>query len=286
MTLPDSQLKQILFAAYDAIAPAYERLTAPLYRPIAKRLLQRIDLRPGWRVLDAGTGTGLIALLGAPRVGKEGRIVGIDASEKMLDIARQKAAQFGFSQCEFRVGDIQSLDFPAAHFHAALSQFALHHTDPARSLAEFHRVLMPGGMLVVHEWADTPNVPNRAFRDALTKRRAAEPSDALRWLRAQSERANEFRRAIATPEGMELLAQAARFSEIETRKESFPFRIADVEAFIALASASPLVYAEIAELAEDVREEFLRDARQALRAFESPRGLEWTYEIVALVARK
>ena len=138
-------IQRALAETYDALAPTYARVVAPIYRPLAKRLLQLVDLRPGWQVLDAGAGTGLVALLAAPRVTKSGKIIGIDASDKMLEIARGKAAQFGFSQCEFRVGNLEALDLPDAQFNAALSEFALHYTDPAKSLREFYRVLVPGG---------------------------------------------------------------------------------------------------------------------------------------------
>ena len=172
--MTDPQTKPTLASIYDALAPAYERAAVPVFRPIARRMMQLIDLRPGWQVLDAGCGTGLIALLGAPRVTKTGKIIGIDGSEKMLEIARHKAAQFGFTQCEFRAGNLESLDFPDAQFNAALSQFAIHHTDPAKSLRECCRVLMPGGTLVLHEWADTPNTPNQTLFDVLSKYRSAE----------------------------------------------------------------------------------------------------------------
>ncbi|MDE3087988.1 MAG: methyltransferase domain-containing protein [Chloroflexota bacterium] len=278
--------RQNLTATYDAVAAAYERAAVPVYRQIAKRLLQLIDLRPGWHVLDAGTGTGLVALLGAPRVGKTGKMIGIDLSEAMLELARAKAAQFGFTQCEFRIGDLERLEFPDVAFNAVLSQFALHHTDPAPVLREFHRVLMPGGKLVLQDWADAPNTPHKTMFDALAKYRAADAGDALARARAQSERAQNFRLTLGIPQTMADAARAAGFSDVDARVEKHPARVANADAFIDFASASPLVAAEMAAMPDEVRAAFLREAREAPRAFETANGIGWTYNVVTLAASK
>ncbi len=286
MNFDNESAKRILADNYDALAAEYERAAVPVLRPVAKRMLQLIDLRPGWQVLDAGTGTGLVALLGAPRVTKSGKMIGIDASEKMLELAREKAARFGFTQCEFRVGDLEALDFPEGQFNAALSQFALHHVDPQKSMREFYRVMMPGGLLAIQEWADTANTPNQVLSDTLLKYRADEVSDALQIARAQSERARGFRESTATQKGMSELARGAGFSDARAQEEQFSFRAASADAFIDFASAAPLVHAELASLPENVRASLLSEARHALRPFENPNGFEWTYNVVSLVARK
>jgi ubiquinone/menaquinone biosynthesis C-methylase UbiE len=278
------QIKSTLTENYNALAAAYERAVVPVFRPIAKRMIQLIDLRPGWQVLDAGTGTGLVALLGAARVGKIGKMMGVDAAEKMLELARHKAEQFGFTQCEFRVGDLEALDLPDAQFNAVLSQFALHHTDPAKAMREFARVLLPGGTLVVHEWADTADTPNKVMIDILFKYRAADAGGAL--ARAQAERAYNFRVKVATEAGMNELAKSAGFSDARTQVEEHHLRLASVDAFIDYAAAAPLVFAELAALSPEARVNLHDEARQSLRSFETAQGFEWTYSVLSLVAQK
>ncbi len=284
--MDEQQIKSTLTENYNALAAAYERAVVPVFRPIAKRMIQLIDLRPGWRVLDAGTGTGLVALLGAARVGKTGKMMGVDAAEKMLELARHKAEQFGFTQCEFRVGDLEALDFPDAQFHAVLSQFALHHTDPAKATREFARVLLPGGTLVVHEWADTPDTPNKVMIDILSKYRAADAGGALALARAQSERAYNFRVRVATEPGMNELAKSAGFSDVRVQVDAHQLRLANVDAFIAYAAAAPLVFAELAALSPEARVDLHDEVRQSLRSFETARGFEWAYRVLSLVAQK
>lgn len=282
----DLMMKQTLAGIYDDMATEYECRVVPVFRPIAKRLLQLIDLRPGWQVLDGGTGTGLIALLSAPRVGKEGKVIGVDGAEKMLEIARAKAAKFGFAQCEFRRGDLEALEFLDAQFNAVLSQFALHYTDLAKVLPEFYRVLMPGGTLVVQDWMESPNPPNAALFDALRKYRVTQPDETLALARAQSERAGNFRIHDAKPERIEHALREVGFAQVEAREEKHNVRVASADAFIAMASAHPLLRAEFNARSEEIRAEIIRDARKGLSAFQTAGGFEWTYHVLAVVARR
>lgn len=284
--MDDLKIKQTLASLYDSVAPLYERAVVPVYRPIAKRMLQLVDLRPGWQVLDAGTGTGLIALMGAPRVGKGGKIIGIDGSERMLDIARHKAAQYGFTQCDFRLGDLEGIDLIDGQLNAILSQFALHHTVASKSLREFHRVLMPNGTMVVQEWADAPNQPNKVMFDVMAKYRSAEASGSLMFARAQSERGHTFRTNASKPETMTEQVKAAGFSSVEARTESYAASVANIDALVDLLSASPTLHAEMNELSEDARTAFLKESRGALGTFASPNGFAWTYNVLVLIARK
>ncbi|HEX7592727.1 MAG TPA: methyltransferase domain-containing protein, partial [Anaerolineae bacterium] len=180
----------------------------------------------------------------------------------------------------------EALDFPDAQFNAVLSQFALHHTDPAKATREFARVLLPGGTLVVHEWADTPDTPNKVMIDILSKYRAADAGGALALARAQSERAYNFRVKVATEPGMSELAKSAGFSDARTQVEEHYLRLASVNAFIDFAVAAPLVFAELAALSPEVRANFYDEVRQSLRSFETTKGFEWTYRALSLVAQK
>jgi O-methyltransferase/aklanonic acid methyltransferase len=272
--------------AYDSLAPTYERLLVPLFRPIAKRMLQQVDLRPGWNVLDAGTGTGLVALLGAPRVGKTGKMVGVDASEGMLSIARQKAERFGFSQCEFRTGDLNALDFPDATFNACLSQFALHHTILEQSLAEMVRVLAEGGILVIQEWARESSQLQQSVYDVIEQYRSAHPGDWVTALRANSERTHVFRQRFGTPEEMRTAVAAYGMKDVQAFEEGYPMCVASADSFIEIATASPLLHAELTAMTADRRVHFFDDARSALKKLQTANGFEWTYHVVCVVGRK
>lgn len=273
-------------AAYDMLAPTYERVLVPLFRPIAKRMMQRVDLRPGWSVLDAGTGTGLVALLGAPRVGKDGKIIGVDASEGMLAIARQKAERFGFSQCEFRTGDLNALDFPDGTFSACLSQFALHHTNLERSLAELARVLAPGGTLVIQDWAGETSPFHQAVYDVLVRYRVAEPGEWVAGMRENSSRARAFRLEFGRHEAMQTAVAAHGLNAVEAFDEYYPARVATADAFIEVATVSPIMQAELSAMSHDQRLHFLDEAHLALAQLQTGGAFEWRYHVVSVVGRK
>ncbi len=115
-------------------------------------------VRPGGSVLDVATGTGDLAFALARVVGPTGRVVGIDFTEGMLDIARRKGDAQPFSP-EFRWGDALDLPFEEATFDAATIGFGLRNVvDVPQALREMQRVLRPGGRMVCLE-ITKPRVP-------------------------------------------------------------------------------------------------------------------------------
>ncbi len=284
--MSDHARKDALASAYNSIADDFERFAAPQLRPLAKRLLQFIDLRPGWGVLDVGTGTGVLALQAAARVGKAGKIIGIDPAEQMLARARVKAAQFGFTQCQFQRGDADALEFPAASFHVVLSQFALHHVDLPRALAEIYRVLEPGGWLVFQDWGGASIPVFDAFYQTVQAHRNADAPENTQHLRAQAERARQFYQVFGNKEGLRAEVMSAGYANSEIHAESPSARVADADAFIALARTAPLASAEIAAMSPAARAAWNTAAHAALEKFLTPRGIEWNYPTLAVIAQK
>jgi SAM-dependent methyltransferase len=114
-----------------------------------------LDLAHGERLLDVGCGLGEAALGLAQDLGDGGEVVGIDASERMLRVARSNA---GAARCRvrFTVGDARSLDEPDDSFDAARSERTLQWLeDPAAAVAEMVRVVRPGGRvsLIDTDWS-------------------------------------------------------------------------------------------------------------------------------------
>jgi demethylmenaquinone methyltransferase/2-methoxy-6-polyprenyl-1,4-benzoquinol methylase len=104
------------------------------------------------RVLDLATGTGDLAVAIASEH-LEARIWALDASERMLDLARRKIARLGLDQrVGFILGDACALPFPELYFDAAATAFGLRNfEDRPRALAEIARVLRPGGTVAILE---------------------------------------------------------------------------------------------------------------------------------------
>jgi demethylmenaquinone methyltransferase/2-methoxy-6-polyprenyl-1,4-benzoquinol methylase len=138
--------------AYDLWSFCYDRVAAPLEHGPRQRGLELADLRPGEHVLDVGVGTGAITLRMLSRLGRTGRIWGVDLSLRMLWKARRKIAAGGYSNADLLGADARSLPFRDSAFHVVYSAYVLDLlslSDIRLALAEFHRVLVPGGRLIL-----------------------------------------------------------------------------------------------------------------------------------------
>ena len=123
-------------------------MVPPLFAPWADALAACARPAPGAAILDVGCGTGVVARRLAAANGG-GRIVGLDATPAMLEVARAAAAREGRA-IEWRQGVAERLPFAEAEFDLVTCQFALmFFTDRAAALAEMARVLRPGGRLAV-----------------------------------------------------------------------------------------------------------------------------------------
>jgi ubiquinone/menaquinone biosynthesis C-methylase UbiE len=107
-------------------------------------------LRPGERVLDLATGTGITAIAARERGAK---ITGVDLTPELLAVARRNAANQGFDDIEFKEGDIEALPFADASFDVVLSTCGhMFAPDQEKVASEMTRVLRPGGRAVFLAW--------------------------------------------------------------------------------------------------------------------------------------
>ena len=140
---------------FDRIAPRYDRLNRAMTAGLDGRWRQAAaaaaDLSAGDRALDCCTGTGDLAFALADRVTASGSVVGVDFSEQMLALARDKASARG-AAVDFRVGDALALPFADDSFDAATVAFGIRNVaDLDRGIAEMARVVRPGGRVVILE---------------------------------------------------------------------------------------------------------------------------------------
>jgi ubiquinone/menaquinone biosynthesis C-methylase UbiE len=113
-----------------------------------RQVLRALALREGERVLDIGSGPGLLAYDMAASVGRNGRVCGIDISEDMLTMSRKRCADQPWT--EFQKADATDLHYPDDSFDAAAStQVYEYVVDIPAALAELYRVARPGGRAVV-----------------------------------------------------------------------------------------------------------------------------------------
>lgn len=144
------QRRPCISQLFDASAKSYDRInrlmslgTGERYRRLA---LERAGIRAGLRVLDIGSGTGVMAYQAQSMVGPEGRVLAIDPSLPMLRVARGRGVE------QLVAGRAEQIPLADCAVDFISFGHALRHTsDLNEAFAEFHRVLAPGGTLLILE---------------------------------------------------------------------------------------------------------------------------------------
>ena|SRR5687768_6032184 len=167
MAIADSKSTMYIPAAgYHSLLPFYDGLTKLMGVDRARRqLLDQADVRPSFRVLDVGCGTGTLAVL-TKRRDPSVQVFGLDPDFKALARAKRKAERAKVA-IQFDHGFADALPYPDASFDRVLSSMMFHHlrgTEKTGMLREVRRVLRPGGRLEMLDFAGPETADGLATR--------------------------------------------------------------------------------------------------------------------------
>lgn len=210
---------------FAAIAPAYDlnnRLHS-MWRDQAWRrfAVRAAGIRGGETVVDVACGTGDLSLAFARALDRveggggerRGKVIGIDFTAEMLDIARAKKAH---PRIRYEQGDAQDLQLPDACADVVSIAFGIRNVqDVAKALREFRRILKPGGRLVVLEFSEPRSALMRWFNGVYCRRImpvtatiiSGDTSGAYKYLPRSVA-------SFASPEELGVLIRTAGFSEV------------------------------------------------------------------------
>jgi phosphatidylethanolamine/phosphatidyl-N-methylethanolamine N-methyltransferase len=141
-------------AVYDKLAKVYDITFGPTLHPGRLQAIERMDIQPGERVLEVGVGTGINLSL----YPKNCSVVGIDFSEPMLEIARERAARKDVRNVRLLQMDAADLKFADNSFDIVYAPYVISVVpDPVKVAHEMRRVCRPGGRIIVLNHFLSPN---------------------------------------------------------------------------------------------------------------------------------
>jgi len=125
------------------------------------------ELREGEVVLDLGCGGGLDAFLAAQRVGRNGKVIGLDMTAEMVDKARANAGAGDYTNVEFQVAEIEKLPLPDNSVDVVISNCVINHSaDKLAVFGEAYRVLKPGGRMFASDLVTKGRLSEAVLRNA------------------------------------------------------------------------------------------------------------------------
>ncbi|MDX2084227.1 MAG: bifunctional demethylmenaquinone methyltransferase/2-methoxy-6-polyprenyl-1,4-benzoquinol methylase UbiE [Candidatus Melainabacteria bacterium] len=162
-TVPPEDKARWVQAMFNRIAKRYDYLNDAIsfgmHRGWKRAACRALQLQPGDSVLDVCTGTGDLIQYLLPQVGPSGRVVGVDFSESMLEVARQRFAHQS-QVVQLLQGDALQLPLDSNAMDGAVVSFGLRNVvDVAQAIAEMTRVVRPGGWVVNLDTCPDPAFP-------------------------------------------------------------------------------------------------------------------------------
>jgi SAM-dependent methyltransferase len=229
---------------WERVSPGWKATREGFQRvamPVSSWMIEAIHPQPAHRVLELAAGLGDTGLLAAELVAAGGSVIITDASEGMIEAAREHAEEVGTRNVELRTMQAEWIDLPAASVDGVLCRFGyMLLVDPEAALRETRRVLKPGGRVALAVWAQMDRNPwMKILREILIERELMPPppSDAPGPM------------ALAAPGAVEELLGTAGFTEMEVESLELAFEVASLDEWWEYATqTSPGVSEAIRDL--------------------------------------
>ena len=266
---PD-EFRRASHAVWEAMAPGWEREYAwyeEHARPVTEGMVEALRAEPGATVLELAAGAGVVGLTAAQALGGDTQLILSDFSAAMVEAARRRGSELGLENVDYRVLDAEALELPDESVDGVLCRWGyMLMGDPARALAETHRVLRPDGRVSAAVFASAQQNPWAALPMQILVEGGYVPPPAPGQPGILS---------LADPERLRGLFAEAGFEGVEIDAVTFawPFE-ADEDYWRFLTDMAGAISMALSRLDDDARAGVRDELGRRLEPFRGADGIE------------
>jgi len=267
--------KQRIAAVFDKASAGYDSPALRFFPFAADRVVARLAPKPGWKVLDAATGTGHLAVALGQAVGSAGRVMAIDLSEGMLARAAHNINKMALTNVDLFTMDAEAPEFRSAYFDAVTCGFGLFFLpDMARALSQWRRVVRPGGTVIFTSFTE------QAFQPLLQQLVAD-----LTEFGVDMESRPQASQRLKNPDICRELMAEAGLVDIEQSIEQVGYHLRTTDDWWELVWNAAM-RGLVEQIAPERREEFQRVHLERLSSLQTEDGVWMDVEVIVTRGRR
>lgn len=270
--------KHGMISAFDRAASTYGQYGPHFFVRFGQRLVELAEIPVGAHVLDVATGRGAVLFPTATQVGPHGHVTGIDLAPAMVQYTTEDIQRRALQNADVQLMDAEQLTFADATFDYVLCSFAVFFfPNLGQALAEYWRVLKPGGSIGLTTWGHD-DVRWQWFTDLLKAYHRPEEQPP-------SEETPPTTPPLNQPDGLEAVLSQASFVDIQIAAESTDLHYAtEDEWWTTLWSHGIRFYLE--QLSADELASFKVETFAQLPAMKQPEGLPQCFSVLYTFGKK
>lgn len=218
MTDTSSDRKQKVAASFNLASVGYDRQPISFLALTARRLVELAGVDSKEAILDVATGTGAAAIAISPRVGANGRVIGVDIAQDMLDVAQRNIKTANVTNIDLQVGDGENLNFSDNSFDKVICASGIFFfPDMLAGLRDWLRVIKPGGIVAFSSFGESAFNPMREmYANRIQNYGVVLPTS------------RGFNRLNTADKCIDL-AQEAGFVDVDIRQEQLGYYLRDID---------------------------------------------------------